>query len=149
MCKNLTHRSATLFQMKHRNYYINRIHNVCYFRKVLKRGPLEARKSHEPRHDKTNKVSVHPAKTLIRLGIQSDQSHPVWSESSLCAQWVAKAPSFLHADSEDPDQTRRMPRLIWVFAGRTLILLVLSCRGSHKIFIYQSGFIESYHKTQW
>ena len=25
----------------------------------------------------------------------------------------------------------RMPRLIWVFAGRTLILLVLSCRGSH------------------
>ena len=24
-----------------------------------------------------------------------------------------------------------MPRLIWVFAGRTLILLVLSCRGSY------------------
>ena len=30
---------------------------------------------------------------------------PVWSESSLCAQWVAKDPSFLHADSEDSDQT--------------------------------------------
>ena len=29
------------------------------------------------------------------------------------------------------DQTGRMPRLIWVFAGRTLTLLVLSCRGSH------------------
>ena len=29
----------------------------------------------------------------------------VWSESSLCAQWVAKDPSFLHADSEDSDQT--------------------------------------------
>ena len=27
--------------------------------------------------------------------------------------------SFLHADSEDSDQTGRMPRLIWVFAGRT------------------------------
>ena len=27
--------------------------------------------------------------------------HPVWSESLLCAQWVAKDPSFLHADSED------------------------------------------------
>ena len=26
---------------------------------------------------------------------------PVWSESSLCAQWVAKDPSFLHAVSED------------------------------------------------
>ena len=31
---------------------------------------------------------------LISLGI-----HPVWSESSLCAQCVAKDPSFLHADS--------------------------------------------------
>ena len=28
-------------------------------------------------------------------------------------------------------QTGRMPRLIWVFAGRILILLVLSCRGSN------------------
>ena len=39
---------------------------------------------------------------------QSDQS-------SLCAQWVAKHPSFLHADSEDSDQTGRMSRLICVF----------------------------------
>ena len=46
------------------------------------------------------------------------------------AQWVAKDPFFLHADSEDSDLTGRMPRLIWVFTGRTLILLVLSCRGS-------------------
>ena len=29
------------------------------------------------------------------------------SESSLCAQWVAKEPSFLHADSEDSDQIER------------------------------------------
>ena len=36
----------------------------------------------------------------------------------------------LPADSEDSDQTGRMPRLIWVFAGRTVILLVLSCCGS-------------------
>ena len=79
----------------------------------------------EPRHDKTNKMSVRPAKTQIRLGIR-----PVRSESSLCAQWVAKDPSFLLADSESADQTGRMPRLISVFAGRTLILLVLSCRGS-------------------
>ena len=26
---------------------------------------------------------------------------PVWSESLLCTQWVAKDPSFLHADSKD------------------------------------------------
>ena len=71
-------------------------------------------------------MSVRPAKTQISLGIR-----PVWSESSLCTQWVAKDPSFLHADSEDSDQTGRMPRLIWVFAGRTATLLVLSCRGSY------------------
>ena len=71
-------------------------------------------KVNEPPHDKTNKMTVRPAKTQISLGIC-----PVWSESSLCALWVAKDPSFLHADSEDSDQTGRMPRLIWVFAGRT------------------------------
>ena len=69
---------------------------------------------------------VRPAKTRISLGIR-----PVWSESSLYAQWVAKDPSFLHVDSEDADQTGRMPRLIWVFAGLTVTLLVLSCRGSN------------------
>ena len=38
---------------------------------------------------------------------------------------------FLRADSEDCDQTGRMPWLIRVFAGYTLILLVLSCHGSY------------------
>ena len=65
---------------------------------------------YEPPHDKTNKVTMRPA----------------WSESSLSAHWVAKDPSCVHADSEDSDQTGRMPRLIWVFAGRTVTLLVLS-----------------------
>ena len=54
-------------------------------------------------------------KTQISMGIR-----PVWSESLLCAQWVAKGSVFLQADSEDSDQTRRMRRLIWVFAGRTV-----------------------------
>ena len=53
-----------------------------------------------------------------------------YDQSLLCAQRVAKDPSHLHADSEDSDQTGRMHRLIWVFAGSTLILLVLSCPGS-------------------
>ena len=74
-----------------------------------------------PRHDKANKMSVRPAKTQLSLGIR-----PVWSESSLCAQWVAKDPVFLHV-SEDSDQTGRMPRLIWVFTRRTVTFLVLSC----------------------
>ena len=41
-------------------------------------------------------MSVRPAKTQISLAIR-----PVWSESSPCAQRVAKDPSFFHADSED------------------------------------------------
>ena len=79
----------------------------------------------EPWQDKTSKMIVRPAKTQISLGIR-----PVWSESSLCTQWVAKDTRFLHVNSEDSDQTGLMPRLIWVFAGRTVTLLVLSCRGS-------------------
>ena len=38
---------------------------------------------------------------------------------SLYAQWVAKEPMTLQVDSEDCDQTRQMPRLIWIFTGCT------------------------------
>ena len=64
-------------------------------------------------HDMTKETKwVCAQQRQISLGIR-----PVWSESSLCAQWVAKTPSFLHADSED--WSAGMTRLIWVFAGRT------------------------------
>ena len=61
------------------------------------------------------------------------------SDQCLCCalSWVAKNPSFLHADSEDSDQLRQMPRLIRVLARRSLILLVLSCRGSFHEFLWQ------------
>ena len=36
--------------------------------------------------------------------------------------------------SEDSDRTGQIIRLIWVFVGRTLILWVLSCRGSFMQF---------------
>ena len=79
----------------------------------------------EQPHDKTNNVVVRPAKTQISLGIR-----PVWSESSLSA-WRKLGSLATHwAHSEDSNQTGRMPRLIWVFAGRRLILLVLSRDGS-------------------
>ena len=56
---------------------------------------------------------------------------PVWSESSLSA-WRKLGSLATHwAHSGDSDQTGRMPRLIWVFAGRTLTLLVLSRGGSY------------------
>ena len=78
----------------------------------------------EPPHVKTNNVAVRPAKTQISLGIR-----PVWSESSLCAQWVAKDTSFLHADSEDWSDwadAQADLSLHW----RTATLLVLSWGGS-------------------
>ena len=50
---------------------------------------------------KPTKWYLRPANTQISLEIR-----PFWSVSSLCAQWVVKEPSFLHADCE-------------VFAGRT------------------------------
>ena len=81
---------------------------------------------YEPPYDKTNKMTVRPAKTQISLGIR-----PVWSESSLSA-WRKVGSLATHwAHNEDSDQTGRMPRLIWVFAGRTVTLLVLSCFGSY------------------
>ena len=73
---------------------------------------------------KPTKWHVRPAKTQITLGI-----HPVWSESSLCTQWVAKDSSFLEADSEDSD------RLIWVFAGRTCHLVGFVTMGLKCFFL--------------
>ena len=54
---------------------------------------------------------------------------PDWSESLLCAQWVAKDQSFLHADIKDCP--------VWSESslGAHVILLVLSCGGS--IFLFQ------------
>ena len=78
-------------------------------------------------HDMTKPTKWVCAQRRLRSAWASAQ----FDQSSLCAQWVAEGPRFLHADSEDSDQTGWMPRLIWVFAGRTLILLVLSCRGSY------------------
>ena len=78
---------------------------------------------------KPTKWSVRSAKTQISLGIC-----PVWSESSLSA-WRKLGSIATHwAHSEDSDQTGRMPRLIWVFAGRSVILLVLSWSGSFQYF---------------
>ena len=71
---------------------------------------------------KPTKWPVRPAKTQISLGIC-----PVWSECLLSA-WKKLGSLATHwAHNEDSDQTGRMPRLIWVFAGRTVILLVLFC----------------------
>ena len=97
----------------------------------------------EPPHDKTNKKNVRPAKTQISLGIRT-----VWSESLLCTQCVAKDTSSLHADSEDSDQTGRMPRLIWVFAGRTCHFV---CFVMRRVILFTSNIIKcaNVHLQLW
>ena len=61
---------------------------------------------------KPTKCHVRQAKTLISLSIR-----PGWSESSLSA-WRKPWSLATHwAHSKDSDQTGRMPRLIWIFAG--------------------------------
>ena len=57
--------------------------------------------------------------TCAQQRLRSAWASPQSDQSSLCAQWLAKDASFLHADSEDSDQTGRMPRLTRVFAGLT------------------------------
>ena len=79
---------------------------------------------YEPLHDKASSVSVRPAKTQISLGIR-----PVWSESLLSA-W-RNLGSLPNERTVKTDQTGRMSRLIWVFSGRILIVLVLSCLCSY------------------
>ena len=81
---------------------------------------------------KPTKWHVRPGKTLISLDIR-----PVWSETSL-STWRKLGSLATHwAHSKDSDQTGRMPRLIWVFAGRTVILLVLSCGDLYSLcFVY-------------
>ena len=60
---------------------------------------LVASRTYEPQHYKTNKMTCAPSE-------DSDQpGHPP-------SQWVAEDPMFLHADSEDSDQTGRMSMLI-------------------------------------
>ena len=74
-------------------------------------------------HALQTKWRVRPVKTQISLGIR-----PVWSEPSLFE---------LLSASEDSGQTGWMPRLIWVFAGRSSILLILSWGGSNiKSIVY-------------
>ena len=69
---------------------------------------------------KPTKWHVRPANTQISLGI-----HPVWWGSSFCKGiWAAacQKPTKWPVPSEDtdqPDRSRQMPRLIWVFNGHT------------------------------
>ena len=79
---------------------------------------------------KPTKWHVRPGKIQISLGILS-----FWSESSLSAWRKLRSLATHWAHSEDSDRTGHIPRLIWVFAGRTVILLVLSWGRSNRYYL--------------
>ena len=82
----------------------------CYFRANSCISNQTIKHYMSPIMTKPTKWLVRPAKTQIGIC-------PVWSESSLSA-WRKLGSLATHwAHSKDSDQTRRMPRLIWVFAG--------------------------------
>ena len=86
---------------------------------------------------KPTKWQVGPARTQISLGIR-----PVWSESTLSA-WRKPGSLATHwTQSEDSDQVGRIPKRIWVLAGRKVILLILS-RGSSYFVDYPWSHLQS------
>ena len=75
----------------------------------------------KPQHDKTNNMACAPSEDSDQLCIR-----PASSESSMCAQWVAREPRFLRVDSEDSDLSS---------LGALIFSLVLSSAGScHNLF---------------
>ena len=81
----------------------------------------------EPRHDKTNKMNARPAKTHISLELGHPPSLITLFAVRMKKPWVLSNPL---SAREDSGQTGWMPRLIWIFAERTVILLVFLCRSS-------------------
>ena len=88
---------------------------------------VQTDRENEPWHDKTYKM--HGAKRRLWSAWASAQS----DQSSMCAQWIANDPRFLHADSKVSDQTGQMPRLI-----------DLNLRWAHTHFV---GFVMS--RLKW
>ena len=74
-----------------------------------------------------------PQQDKITWAPREDPDQP-WHPPSLIRVFAVRSVDVwgpkLSSCSEDSDPTERMSRLIWVFAGRTVILLVLSCAGS-------------------
>ena len=98
----------------------------------------------EPWYDKTNKMSVHPAKPQISLGIR-----PVWWESLLCAQWVAKDPSFLLVDSDaQADLSLHLVHTHFVGCVMLRLILPLQTYWSFWLPVYHYIFLDEYSGQQ-
>ena len=87
---------------------------------------------------------AHPTNIQISLCIRA-----VWSESSLCVFWIAKDAKLLHGVNKISDQTARMRRLIWVFAGhkcqnRYVFSCCCSCVNCMKCYPFQYIFFNQF-----
>ena len=110
--------------------------------------------NNELQHDKTNKVSVHPAKTQISLGIwtHSERTAKTLIRLSGCpARHIILSRQYMMHLSLNTQ--RRLwsdwadAQLIWVFAWRThfvgfVMSLLVSCK--HFIFIFKV-----FHQAYW
>ena len=98
---------------------------ICPKLRIKMIASLTYKFSIELPHDKTNNMGMCAQRRLRTAwaSAQSDQSSmSAWRKfGSLATHW---------ANSENSDQTGHMPRLIWVFAGHTVTLLVFSWGGS-------------------
>ena len=84
--------------------------------------------SNEPQHDKNQQNEYAPSE-------DSDQS--VWSESLLCAHWVAKDPSFLHADSEDSESSLGAQPFCWFCHVATQMFYLLDVPSEIRCWLWQ------------
>ena len=100
------------------------------YRYIENKQNLDSYLSCKPPHDKTNKMACAPREDSASA--QSDQSLRCPHEESL-------GPTYW-AHSDECDQSGRLPRLIRVFTGRTVILLVLSWGGSFSV----SGLLQTH-----
>ena len=98
------------------------------------------RRAFEPPHDKTNKMVCAPSKDSDQPGHLPSliRVFPVHMKKA----WVLSYPL---SATNDSDQTGWMSRLIWVFAGVTVILLVLSLGGSF-ICLRNKLFLTMYYR---
>ena len=68
-------------------------------------------------------------------GYFSEKKQQMSHDMTKPTKWLCAQPRLRSAWASEwtvkTDQTGQMLRLIWIFAGHTLILLVLSCRGSY------------------
>ena len=110
---SLFHQLVYCWKISQGSYASGQCQGNLNFFKVREFYDLSGKNEMSHSMTKPTKWRVSPAKTQIS---------PVWSESSPSAHWVAKNPRFLPAcaSSEDSDEPGHPPRLIRVFAMRSL-----------------------------